>query len=106
MKIKTNVLVGATGHLGGFEEWLRSLRQLGLDVLLNEHRAIRRDDVRLVLAGVTDPAALSHQQVEALFPGTICQHALLCGKRARQHVENPGVGGLRNVEAQEVTRAQ
>ncbi len=34
--------------------WLQEFRAMGYTVLLNEHRVIRRDNGRLVLAGVTD----------------------------------------------------
>lgn len=55
---------GNHNYFGDFEEWLSSLRKLGFDVLLNEHRIIRRGDARLVFAGVTDPVAPSRRQPE------------------------------------------
>lgn len=63
---------GNHDYFGDFEEWLQSLRQLELDVLLNERRVIRRSDACLVLAGVTDPAASARQQ-----PGPDVLQALL-----------------------------
>jgi len=39
------------------EPWIKEAGRLGFDVLLNEHRIIRRGESRMIIAGVTDYGA-------------------------------------------------
>ncbi|MFC1526132.1 metallophosphoesterase [Candidatus Latescibacterota bacterium] len=47
-------VTGNHEYYSGVEEWVAQVRRLGFDVLLNEHRVLRRDGAELVIAGVTD----------------------------------------------------
>ena len=44
-------------YYSGVGPWVEEAKRLGFDVLLNEHRVIRRGDGVLLLAGVTDSSA-------------------------------------------------
>lgn len=48
------VVTGNHEYYVGAEPWVAEFTRLGLDVLLNEHRIIKRGGHHLVLAGVTD----------------------------------------------------
>jgi uncharacterized protein len=50
-------VTGNHEYYSGADPWIRELRRLGLQVLLNEHVLVRRGDASLVLAGVTDVSA-------------------------------------------------
>ena len=47
-------VTGNHEYYSGAEAWIEEARRLGYDVLMNEHRLIRRGGTQLVLAGVTD----------------------------------------------------
>jgi predicted MPP superfamily phosphohydrolase len=47
-------VTGNHEYYSGAEAWVEEARRLGYDVLMNEHRVIRRGGRSLVLAGVTD----------------------------------------------------
>ncbi|HUI09182.1 MAG TPA: metallophosphoesterase [Bacteroidota bacterium] len=47
-------ITGNHEYYSGALPWIEEARRLGFDVLLNEHRLIRRGTGRLLLAGVTD----------------------------------------------------
>lgn len=47
-------VTGNHEYYSGAEPWVEEARQLGYDVLMNEHRVIQRNGTSLVLAGVTD----------------------------------------------------
>lgn len=47
-------ITGNHEYYSGVEPWVKEATNLGFDVLLNEHRIIRRGENRIVLAGVTD----------------------------------------------------
>lgn len=49
--------LGNHDYYSGAAAWVEKFRQLGLDVLRNEHRVIRRGAATLLLGGVVDPAA-------------------------------------------------
>ncbi|MCU0952164.1 MAG: metallophosphoesterase, partial [Burkholderiaceae bacterium] len=49
--------LGNHDYYSGAAAWVAQFRQLGLDVLRNEHRVIRRGAATLLLGGVVDPAA-------------------------------------------------
>lgn len=49
--------LGNHDYYSGAAAWVAQFRQLGLDVLRNEHRLIRRGAATLLLGGVVDPAA-------------------------------------------------
>lgn len=51
------LVTGNHEYYSGEPQWTREFRRLGLNVLLNEHVALRRGDATLVLAGVTDYGA-------------------------------------------------
>jgi predicted MPP superfamily phosphohydrolase len=50
----TYAVTGNHEYYSGAEQWVAHFRRLGMRVLMNEHRLIRRDGATLVLAGVTD----------------------------------------------------
>ncbi|MFZ5979053.1 MAG: metallophosphoesterase [Candidatus Zixiibacteriota bacterium] len=47
-------ITGNHEYYSGVEPWVAHCRELGFDVLLNEHRLIERGEGKLLLAGVTD----------------------------------------------------
>ncbi|HWL27945.1 MAG TPA: metallophosphoesterase [Burkholderiaceae bacterium] len=47
-------VTGNHEYYSGAQPWVAHFRTLGIQVLMNEHRAIQRDGTVLVLAGVTD----------------------------------------------------
>ncbi len=47
-------VTGNHEYYSGVEAWCQHFRKLGMTVLNNEHALIKRDDARLLLAGVTD----------------------------------------------------
>ncbi|MCP4751720.1 MAG: metallophosphoesterase [Proteobacteria bacterium] len=47
-------VTGNHEYYSGVGPWLKEVQRLGFEVLLNEHRVIRKGAGRLVLAGVTD----------------------------------------------------
>ena len=49
--------LGNHDYYSGAAAWVAQFQQLGLDVLRNEHRLIRRGAATLLLGGVVDPAA-------------------------------------------------
>ena len=49
--------LGNHDYYSGAAAWVAQFRQIGLDVLRNEHRLIRRGAATLLLGGVVDPAA-------------------------------------------------
>jgi uncharacterized protein len=51
------LVTGNHEYYSGEPQWTREFRRLGLQVLLNEHVAVKRGDATLVLAGVTDFSA-------------------------------------------------
>jgi hypothetical protein len=50
----TYFVTGNHEYYSGAASWVRELRRLGLTVLMNEHRVLRRGDATIVVAGVTD----------------------------------------------------
>jgi predicted MPP superfamily phosphohydrolase len=50
-------VTGNHEYYSGVAPWVREMRRLGLNVLLNEHVVLRRDDAAIVIAGVTDYGA-------------------------------------------------
>jgi uncharacterized protein len=50
-------VTGNHEYYSGAEPWVKKAGHLGYDVLLNEHRVLRRNGESLVLAGVTDYSA-------------------------------------------------
>lgn len=55
-RLGTYYVTGNHEYYWGVEEWLESVRGLGLLPLLNENRILAVDDARILLAGVTDSA--------------------------------------------------
>ncbi|MCK6546060.1 metallophosphoesterase [Myxococcota bacterium] len=53
----THFVAGNHDHYSGIGAWAQHLRRLGMTVLHNEHRVIRRDVHELVIAGVDDLSA-------------------------------------------------
>lgn len=51
------LVTGNHEYYSGVGPWLRHVRTLGFEPLVNEHRVLERDGARLVLAGVTDHTA-------------------------------------------------
>ena len=54
---KAYLVLGNHDYYSGALPWIEHFRSLGLQVLLNEHETIEHGGARLVLGGVTDPAA-------------------------------------------------
>jgi len=52
----------------GFAEWMEEFKTLGADVLLNEHRVLRRGGDALILAGVTDYSTLHMSEAHRMDP--------------------------------------
>lgn len=62
-----------------------------------------------VIGTVTEPvydSAIGMGHICGRKADTWLSHALLGGKRTREHIKNPLISGLSNVESQEVARAQ
>lgn len=59
----------------GARPWVDELRRLGITVLLNEHRVIRRDGKTLLVAGVTDFGALKFDAEHASDPAAALRDA-------------------------------
>jgi predicted MPP superfamily phosphohydrolase len=57
-------VTGNHEYYSGVEPWVHHVKQMGYDVLLNEHRLISRNGSSIVLAGVTDPTGAQ------FLPGT------------------------------------
>ncbi len=53
------LIMGNHEYIRGYEEWLAAFREMGIDILLNEHRIVTRGKSALVVAGLTDRAAIS-----------------------------------------------
>ena len=53
----TFFVTGNHEYYSGVEDWVREIRRLGMDVLLNEHRVVRHGDAQLAIGGVTDHGA-------------------------------------------------
>ena len=53
----TFFVTGNHEYYSGVEDWVREVRRLGMDVLLNEHRVVRHGDALLAIGGVTDHGA-------------------------------------------------
>lgn len=47
-------ITGNHEYYSGAEQWVQEAQRLGYDVLMNEHRLVRRNGTALLLAGVTD----------------------------------------------------
>lgn len=52
----------------GFSEWMAEFKALGAEVLLNEHRVLRRGDNALIIAGVTDYSTLHMSGAHRMDP--------------------------------------
>jgi predicted MPP superfamily phosphohydrolase len=50
-------VTGNHEYYSGASPWIREARRLGFDVLMNEHRVLRKGGAGLVLAGITDYGA-------------------------------------------------
>jgi len=61
-------VTGNHEYYSGAPAWVHELRRLGLTVLMNEHVVVRRNDARLVVAGVTDFSAGHFDRSEASDP--------------------------------------
>ncbi len=55
-------IVGNHEYYAEYQAWLDKLRELGLQLLLNEHRLIGTAPAQFALAGITDATARSRQQ--------------------------------------------
>ena len=64
----TFFVTGNHEYYSGAAEWVALLRQLGLQVLNNEHVVLDHDDVPLVMAGVTDHGAHHFSPAERSDP--------------------------------------
>jgi len=50
-------VTGNHEYYSGVDEWLVFIRNLGIRILLDEHTVIEKGEARILLAGITDPAA-------------------------------------------------
>jgi predicted MPP superfamily phosphohydrolase len=66
----TYIVTGNHEYYSGAHAWIRELRRLGANVLLNEHVVIERDGAVLALAGVTDYSAHYFDASHRSDPGT------------------------------------
>ena len=64
----TFFVTGNHEYYSGAHEWTRELRELGINVLMNEHVVLRRGDAALVIAGVTDYSAHHHDPAQRSDP--------------------------------------
>lgn len=67
-------VTGNHEYYSGVDGWIAELRQLGIEVLLNEHRTLAHRGSRLLVAGVTDFSAGSFDPAHRSDP-----HAALAG---------------------------
>lgn len=56
------VVAGNHEYYANYVQWMAHFRSLGLQLLLNEHRLIERDQAAFALAGITDATAARHGQ--------------------------------------------
>ena len=70
LKAKDGVyfVTGNHEYYSGAEPWIEFLRDLDIDVLLNEHRVVQRDAAKLVVGGVTDYSAGSRMATHESDP--------------------------------------
>ena len=61
-------VTGNHEYYSGAREWSAHFRSLGIDVLANEHRIIRRGDASIILAGVNDISTLKFDAPDACNP--------------------------------------
>nr|AUN35555.1 putative phosphoesterase [uncultured bacterium] len=66
----TYVVTGNHEYYSGAHAWIRELRRLGANVLVNEHVVIERNGASLALAGVTDYSAHYFDPSHRSDPGT------------------------------------
>lgn len=60
--------LGNHDYYSGANAWSAHFRSLGIDVLRNEYRVLKRGDARLVVGGVTDPAGQFEKPPEVPRP--------------------------------------
>ncbi|NYT39025.1 metallophosphoesterase [Allopusillimonas soli] len=63
-----HLVTGNHEYYSGADEWVQAFRAMGLAVLMNEHRVLRRDGASLVLAGVTDYGAGAFDRTQRSDP--------------------------------------
>ena len=56
------VVAGNHEYYANYVQWMEHFRSLSLQLLLNEHRLIERDQAAFALAGITDATAAQHGQ--------------------------------------------
>jgi predicted MPP superfamily phosphohydrolase len=61
-------VTGNHEYYSGADAWVAEFRRLGMDVLMNQHRLIRRGGALLVIAGVTDFSAGRFDAGQASHP--------------------------------------
>ena len=66
----TYFVTGNHEYYSGANAWIRELRRLGANVLLNEHVVIERDGASIAVAGVTDYSAHHFDPSHRSDPGT------------------------------------
>ncbi len=68
-------VTGNHEYYSGVEPWMNEADRLGFDVLVNEHRLIRRNGASIVLAGVTDYSGGQFLNEHASDPKAAVEHA-------------------------------
>lgn len=69
------VVIGNHEYYSGAPAWIQHLGEMGLPVLLNQHRVIERDGAQLVIAGVTDYSAWVYDPGQASDPAAALRGA-------------------------------
>ena len=96
-------VTGNHEYYSGVEEWVAEVGRLGMQVLINEHRIVRRGEGKLVIAGVTDwdaGSVVTHLPHHASDPGSAFEGApqnavrLLLAHQPRSSLAAAGAGGF------------
>jgi len=91
-------VTGNHEYYSGVLPWVEEAKRLGYDVLLNEHRIVRRNGASIVLAGVTDPSGGSFHPSHASDPALALRGApegavkLLLAHQPRTILETGALG--------------
>jgi uncharacterized protein len=68
-------ITGNHEYYSGIDDWVERCRDLGMRVLLNEHKLLEHDGARLLVAGVTDRTAARMRPDHACDPAAACNNA-------------------------------
>lgn len=71
----TFFVTGNHEYYSGAPAWIAHLRQMGMQVLMNEHAILQRGSAALLLAGVPDPSVRAFEPAQRSDPGAALQGA-------------------------------